>query len=356
MTNTLKSMPKRRGIRKLHKLLLAALIAVGGLPGCHFESRPAQCPLLPPAQPVGSEKNKVSLPLYTIEPPDILEVNAIKVVPKAPYRIGSLDYLQIRVIGTLQDQPIFGTYAVEPGGTINLGAAYGRVQVSGMTLDEAAEAIYKQLSRTLKQPQVSVVLAASAGLQQVGGQHRVGPDGTINLGIYGSVFVTGMTVEEARQAIETHLSKYLESPQVSVDIYAYNSKVYYIISQGAGLGDRLLRLPITGNETVLDAIAQTNGLSQVSSKKIWIARPTPNGCDQILPVSWDAITRGATTATNYQILPGDRVYIAEDKLIAFNTFMNKLFSPAERLFGFTTLGVESIEQIKHPNQQLGNGL
>ena len=99
-----------------------------------------------------------------------------------------------------------------------------------------------------------------------------------------------------------------------MDIYAYNSKVYYIISQGAGLGDRLLRMPITGNETVLDAIAQTNGLSQVSSKKIWIARPTPNGCDQILPVSWDAITRGATTATNYQILPGDRVYIAEDKL------------------------------------------
>ena len=50
---------------------------------------------------------------------------------KSPYRIGSLDYLQIRVIGTLEDQPIFGTYAVEPGGTINLVASYGRVQSFG---------------------------------------------------------------------------------------------------------------------------------------------------------------------------------------------------------------------------------
>jgi polysaccharide export outer membrane protein len=338
------------------RAFLAAMLAVGALPGCHFTSTPAPDPLMPPPQPVGSEQSKVSLPLYTIEPPDILEVNAIKVVPKAPYRIGQLDYLQIRVNGALQDQPISGTYAVEPGGTINLGASYGRVKVSGMTLDEAAEAIYKQLSRILKQPQVSVVLGASAGLQQVGGQHRVGLDGTINLGVYGSVFVTGMTVEEARQTIEAHLSTYLESPEVSVDVFTYASKNYYIISQGAGLGDRLLRIPITGNETVLDAIAQTNGLSQVSSKKIWIARPTPNGCDQILNVSWDEITRGAATKTNYQILPGDRVYIAEDKFIAFNSFINKIFSPLERVFGISTLGVESIEQLKHPNQQLGNGL
>ncbi len=292
--------------------------------------------------------NKVSLPPYTIEPPDTLDITALKVVPKAPYRIEPLDYLQLNVNGTLVDQPILGTYAVEPGGTINLGPAYGRVTVSGMTLDEAAEAVFKQLSRTLRQPQVSVTLAASAGLQQIAGGHRVGPDGTVNLGVYGSVYVTGMTVEQAKQAIEDHLKEFLESPEVSVDVFNYASKVYYIVGQGAGLGDRLTRLPITGNETVLDALSQINGLSQVASKKIWIARPTPTGCDQILPVSWEDITKGASTATNYQILPGDRLYIAEDKLIAFNTFVNKVVSPAERLFGITGLGVQTIEEVKHP--------
>ena len=59
-----------------------------------------------------------------------------------------------------------------------------------------------------------------------------------------------------------------------MDVVAYNSKVYYIITQGAGLGDSVRRLPVTGNETVLDAISQIGGLSQVSSKNIWIARPS----------------------------------------------------------------------------------
>jgi protein involved in polysaccharide export with SLBB domain len=301
---------------------------------------------------VATEQSKVSLPLYTIEPPDVLEIDAVKLVPKAPYKIEALDYLGISVSGTLKDQPITGTYAVEPGGMVNLGPAYGRVKVDGLTLEEAAEGIYKQLNRVLQSPQVSVTLAASSGLQTIGGEHRVGPDGTVNLGLYGNVYVTGMTVEEAKKAIETQLAKFLDTPEVSVDVFTYASKFYYIVGQGAGLGDTLTRVQITGNETVLDAITQspTGGLSRVASKKIWIARPGPGGagCDQILPVHWDEITRGASTATNYQILPGDRIYIAEDKLVALATWVDKVTAPFERAFGFTTLGVQTIEEVKHP--------
>ena len=63
--------------------------------------------------------------------------------------------------------------------------------------------------------------------------------------------------------IERHLSTYLEAPQVAVDVFAYNSKTYYVITQGAGQGDDVTEFPITGNETVLDAIAQLGGLSQL---------------------------------------------------------------------------------------------
>ena len=125
---------------------------------------------------------------------------------------------------------------------------------------------------------------------------------------------------------------------------AYNSKVYYVITQGAGLGDNVRRLPITGNETVLDAISQVNGLSQVSSKKIWIARPAPHnfGCQQILPIEWDAITQGAQTATNYQLLPGDRLYVAEDELMTFTNVMAKVTAPIERIAGIIALGNSTI--------------
>ncbi len=302
----------------------------------------------PGVEPVGSEKSMVALPTYQIEPPDILEIDALKVVPKPPYKIEPLDFLTINANTPPSTPPITGSYGVEPGGAVMLGAAYGRVHVAGMTLEEASEAINRQLSRTLEHTQVSVTLLSSEGQQKIAGQHRVGPDGTVNLGTYGTVFVTGLTVEQAKKAIEAQLSKYLDTPEVSVDVFSFNSKVYYVIGQGAGTGDSLTKFQITGNETVLDALAFNGGLRSQSSKRIWIARPTPGGCDQILPVNYDDITRGAATASNYQILPGDRVYIAEDKLIAFNSFVTKVLSPIQQLFGFTELGVNTVTNTQHP--------
>ena len=125
---------------------------------------------------------------------------------------------------------------------------------------------------------------------------------------------------------------------------AYNSKVYYVITQGAGMGDNLRRFSITGNETVLDAMSQINGLSQLSSTKIWIARPAPGNvrCDQILPVDWAAITQGGSTATNYQVLPGDRVFIAQDELVNLNNMLNKMINPFERVMGFVGLGSSTV--------------
>jgi polysaccharide export outer membrane protein len=184
-----------------------------------------------------------------------------------------------------------------------------------------------------------VTLLDIAAKQQIAGEHLVGPDGTVTLGSYGSVSVVGLTLAQARQAIEDYLSQFLEEPEVSVDVFAYNSKVYYVVTQGAGLGDGLYRFPITGNETVLDAISQISGLGQVSSKRIWIARPTHEpGTVQVLPVSWEAITAQASASTNYQILPGDRVFVAEDRLIAFDTALGKLTAPIERVIGFSLLG------------------
>jgi protein involved in polysaccharide export with SLBB domain len=157
-----------------------------------------------------------------------------------------------------------------------------------------------------------------------------------------------MTIEQAKQAIEQQLSETLQNPEVILDVFAYNSKVYYVVTEGAGFGDNIARFPVTGNDRVLDAIANIGGLSRVSSSRIWIARPAPNGisCAQILPVEWEDITRGAITATNYQLLPGDRLFIAEDHVLAFDSFVAKVTAPFERLFGFTSLGTATLNRLR----------
>ena len=345
-----------KGTRAVTWLLLASLLV--NLSGCNTFGRPqrsitqqaslqANCPPTDPSRMPAKELAKVTLPPYVIEPPDILLIDALRVVPKPPFRIQSFDSLQVIVEGTLLEQPINGIYVVEPGGMLDLGPSYGKVMVGGQSLEEAQDAVFRHLKRVLKEPQVSLTLAQAAGQQQIAGEHLVGPDGTINLGTYGSVYVTGLTLDEAKTKIEKHLDQYLDAPLVSVDVFSYNSKVYYVITEGAGQGDNVSRFPVTGNETVLDAIAQINGLSRLSSKDVWIARPAPSGvgCDQILPVDIEAIMKGGATATNYQVLPGDRVFIAQDHMIAFNTLIEKWTGPFERIFGFALLGASTVQQF-----------
>ena len=292
------------------------------------------------------ELSKTVMPQYVIEPPDILMIETIHAVPKSPYLLKTLDVLSVRVAGTLPEGPIGGSYPIEPGGGVNLGIPYGVVRVAGLTVPQARDAIQIHLKQYLKDPDVAVALAELGASQRVAGQFLVGPDGTVTLGSYGGVHIVGMTLPEAKGAIEQHLSNYLENPIVSLDVFAYNSKVYYIILQGAELGDGVHRFPVTGNETVLDAIANINGLEQVSSKRIWIARPTGEpGNVQIMPVDWVGVTENGASGTNYQILPGDRVFVAEDRMVAFDNRLGKFLSPLERAMGFTLLSTGTTTRL-----------
>lgn len=293
------------------------------------------------------ELHKAVLPEYRVEPPDVLVVTAVHVVPRSPYRLRTLDSISIVANGDLPDEPLDGVYPIEIGGMVNLGPTYGKVRIDGMLVEEASEVILKKLKETLKSPEISVSLADFSSREQIAGPHLVAPDGRITLGSYGSLPVVGFTREEAKSAVEQHLSQYFDDPEVSVDVLAYNSKSYYIVTQGAGFGDKVYSFPSTGNETVLDAVAQINGLNQTSSKRIWIARPgrTSGGCDQVLPVDWLAITQRGDATTNFQVLPGDRVYVAEDKMVAFDTRLSKLIAPFERIMGFTILGTETVTRL-----------
>ncbi len=332
----------RRGDRGFLLGFAALLAALLGSSGCF---------VLPKATHVDADQprelDKTSLPEYILEPPDIVLIDAIRLIPKPPYRIEPLDAVFINVANPLVE-PIGGVFTVEPDGTVNLGANYGPVRLEGLTVEQAQKAVVDRLKKTVKEPIVQVSLVQSRGLQQVRGEHLIRPDGTVGLGSYGSVYVTGMTLSQAKEAIEAHLSRYLLRPEVSVDVFAFNSKVYYVVTDGAGFGEQVYRFAATGNETVLDALSQINGLPPVASKKrIWLARPGPvDHPVQILPVDWKAITRGASTGTNYQVLPGDRIYVQADRLITFDTYLARIITPIERIFGVTLLGNATVEALK----------
>ncbi len=92
---------------------------------------------------------------------------------------------------------------------------------------------------------------------------------------------------------------------------AYNSKVYYVQGDVKQPG----RLPITGSDTVLDAINYSGGLIPTAApQNIRLVRPAPKGacCEQVLPINLAAIISGGDPTTNYQLMPNDRLVVYRD--------------------------------------------
>jgi polysaccharide export outer membrane protein len=257
--------------------------------------------------PANSTKNVEANPGYIIEPPDILLIDVLRTVPNAPFKIRPLDVLNVELEGTGVGRETRGLFLVDPDGKISLGPSHGKVKVDGLSVEAAEAAVTKHLKQMFADPQVSLSLNESGGQQQVAGEHLVAPDGTVNLGTYGQVYVANMTIRQATTAIEKHLSQFLQDPSVAVDVHGYNSKVYYIIRAGAGgQGDTIQRFILKGNETLLDAMAEASASQGFTDPKIWVLRKST----EVVNTTWEKLLKNDDTA-GFRLKSGDRVFIGE---------------------------------------------
>ena len=94
-------------------------------------------------------------------------------------------------------------------------------------------------------------------------------------------------------------------------------------------------------------------VSTLSAASSSIAIPNSSSKEATNSIDWMAITREGDPSTNYQLLPGDRLFIAHDRLTALNALIVKVTLPIERIFGFTLLGSQTIQNLQRfPEGQL----
>ncbi len=150
------------------------------------------------------------------------------------------------------------------------------------------------------------------------GDQPVLPDGTINLGRYGRLIVAGNTTEEIERDVRAIVeAQTKDTGSISVRLVTRQSKVYYVLGEVNAPG----AFPLQGRETVLDALAAAGGLTDRASRRnIILSRPTaPESCRVVLPICYREIVQLGDTSTNYQIAPGDRIFVAS------RTFFEELF-------------------------------
>ena len=171
---------------------------------------------------------------------------------------------------------------------------------------------------------------------QIPADQRVLADGTVDLGACGRCVVAGQTLEGAESLIENQVRGHLERQSVACnekppvagvdlddpprcDSIVINVRLldpihrYYVLGEVNAPGG----YPLVGHETVLDAIVDAGGLTDSADAcGILLARPTdPYDCRVTLPVCYRQITQQGNTATNYQLRPGDRIFVGSRSCI-----------------------------------------
>jgi protein involved in polysaccharide export with SLBB domain len=140
------------------------------------------------------------------------------------------------------------------------------------------------------------------------GDQPILPDGTINLGKYGSLPVAGKTTAEIQSVVQAAVDVQTKNAgYISVRLVTRASKVYYVLGEVNAPGS----FPLTGRETVLDALMAAGGITaNASPNNAILSRPTkPCDCRTVLPICYDNIVQLGDVTTNYQIAPGDRIYV-----------------------------------------------
>jgi polysaccharide biosynthesis/export protein len=137
------------------------------------------------------------------------------------------------------------------------------------------------------------------------------PDGTIDLGEYGRIVVAGLTIEQVESLVLSTVQAVAKDQVVkpiNVRLNVAESAVYYVLGEVNSPGS----YPLIGRETVLDGLMAAGGLSdRASDCEIILSRPTPPAsCRVVLPVCYDRIVQLGDTTTNYQLRPGDRIYVS----------------------------------------------
>lgn len=114
--------------------------------------------------------------------------------------------------------------------------------------------------------------------------------------------------EQARRvALEQRIAERLKQNEISVRLVNWESKKIYVLGEVNSPG----YFGFTGNQTVLDAILEAGGLNaRANHHQIVVSRPTSCGsCRVVMKVCYDQVVQLGDTSTNYQLLPGDRVFV-----------------------------------------------
>ncbi len=133
------------------------------------------------------------------------------------------------------------------------------------------------------------------------GPLAVRPDGKITMPLINEVQAAGATPDQLAKRISDQLSKFINNPQVMVQVQAVRSQRYYITGEVNRPGAYPLAVPTT----VFEAITMAGGFRDFANKKkITIRRGSKR-----IRFNYNDVVKGKNTQQNILLENGDQVIV-----------------------------------------------
>ena len=153
---------------------------------------------------------------------------------------------------------------------------------------------------------------------------KIGPNGDVDIPLAGQLHAGGLTIDQFRSALSAKLSKYITSPEISINLTQGGSSPVSVVGEVNNPGVHQLE----GTKRLLEVISLSGGLKQDAGPKVIVTRePRWGGIDgtdaKIDPVSGyttatfsvDELMSGKVPQDNIIVEPNDVVSIPKADLV-----------------------------------------
>lgn len=153
---------------------------------------------------------------------------------------------------------------------------------------------------------------------ELSGKYAVEIDGSFTFPYIGRVKAGGLTIRAFEHELRTRLGDgFFKDPQIAVSVESYRSQRIFITGEVRTPG----AFPLTGELTLLDAIAKAGFATNDASDEVMVIRsgkgagpaaaPAPSGIDSkpLVTVSLKALQGGTALAQNILLQDGDTVFV-----------------------------------------------
>jgi polysaccharide biosynthesis/export protein len=153
---------------------------------------------------------------------------------------------------------------------------------------------------------------------------RIDPNGYIELPLLGRVHAAGLTIDGLRNALAAQASRYIDSPQITINVIEYRSRPVSVLGEVNSPGLHLLQ----GPTRLVNVISLAGGLKSDAGQKLTITRdkaqgtlplpgahPDSSGQYSITDIRLNSLIDGSDPSTNIEVRANDIISISRANMV-----------------------------------------